>query len=391
MKPGNTNHLLQKLFTTLLVLVALSSLAFGVYKIAALLITESGPNTWIEYPPEGEIFGEGAIPIVVYASGDQGVGSITVNVGGEDVPVTELSPLVSDSTLVRADLLWQPPGEGEYTILASAGGAPASLNFCVITCESTEEEPTATATPSPAPGEPTGTATPTPAVSYTPTATSASSETPTATAAPSETPTPSATATAYNSPTPTSYTESSAEFWAAPPYINAGECTTLSWNVYGDFQAVYFEGASVNASGSDSECPPESYTYNLQVVEMDGSYTDYWASVDVSEPPPSDTTGASINWTDLVIEGCQFYGQAGISDESGVSWAQFYFNKNGEGWASIWMQEVSTDFWEMEVGIGVSDETVSIDYYVVTGDSLGNESESGVGNYYSDSTGCGGY
>ena len=208
-----------------------------------------------------------------------------------------------------------------------------------------------------------------------------------------------------DTPTATPYSESSAEFWAAPPYLNSGECTTLNWNVYGDFQAVYFEGTSVGASGSDEECPAETYTYNLQVVEMDGSTTDHWASVEVSEPPPepptdtptpteepppADTSGPSIDWTNGFLEACQFYGQAGITDESGVSWAQFYYNKNGEGWASVWMQEISAGNWESD-GVMVSDDAVTIEYYVVASDELGNESESGTVSFVSEATGCGGY
>jgi hypothetical protein len=403
-----------------------------------------GPGTWIEYPPEGEIFTKGAIPITVYAAGQGGVSGISVSVGGEPVAVTELVSLTADNFLVRADLLWQPPGEGEYLIRASAGGTPASLRFCVVTCETSEDEddgPTATwtATATPAPGEPTWTHTPT----STPTPYSDSSAefwaappyinngecttlnwavagdfqavyyegtTVNASGSQQECPTESytyqlqvqnmdgstsdywasvdVTQLSTDTPTPTqpTYTPSSAEFWAAPPYINSGECTTLNWNVYGDFQEVYFEGSPVNASGNDSECPAESYTYQLQIIEMDGSTTDHWASVDVSDPPlPADTSGPAINWTSLVFESCQFYGQAGISDESGVAWAQLYFNKNGEGWSSVWMQELSAEFWESEVGISVDDgigtPIGTVDYYVVAADSLGNENESGVSTY----------
>jgi hypothetical protein len=400
MKTGNTKHLPQALAVTLLIglcTLILSACELESVPLEGLGDIEGGANTWIEYPPEGEVFTMGAIPITVYAAGQGGVGSISVNVGGQAVAVTELTPLINDSSLVRADLLWQPPGEGEYLILASAGGAPASLRFCVVTCETSEPEPDEptgpTDTPTAtlpvitlAPDEPTWTPTPTPAASDTPTATPANTETPTPTAYVSPTPTP----TQYSSPTPTPYTESSAEFWAAPPYINSGECTTLNWNVYGDFQTVYFEGSPVNASGSDSECPAESYTFHLQVLEMDGSTTDYWTSVDVSEPPPADTSGPSINWTNLVVEGCQFFGQAGIYDESGVGWAQFYFNKDGEGWASVWMQEISTETWESEVGITLSSDSGSIDYYIIASDNLGNESESGSSTYYYD-TGCGGF
>ncbi len=365
--------------------LTLSACELSQEELEAVGNLEAGPQVWIEYPPEGEIFTMGSIPITVYAASQSGVGGISISVGGQVVAVTELIPLIDDSTLVRADLNWQPPTEGEYLILASAGGAPASLRFCVVTCETAEDDdqpgPTATATATLAPDEPTWTPSPSPAASYTPTPTPANTNTPTPTAYVSPTPTP----TIYLSPTATAYSESSAEFWAAPPYINAGECTTLNWNVYGDFQAVYFEGISVNASGSDQECPPETYTYHLQVVEMDNSTTDHWTTVDVYEPPPADTSGPSVNWTNLVWESCQFFGEAGISDESGVAWAQFYYNKNGEGWASVWMSELSTDYWQSEIGIPVDDglgtPVGTIDYYIVANDNLGNQSESSTSTY----------
>jgi hypothetical protein len=74
-----------------------------------------------------------------------------------------------------------------------------------------------------------------------------------------------------------------------------------------------------------------------------------------------------------------------------VAWAQFHFNKNGEGWGSVWMQEISADFWEMEVGVTLSDESVTIEYYVLAGDNLGNQRESGTSTFSNASTGCGGY
>ncbi|MBC8332272.1 MAG: hypothetical protein H8E28_09855 [Anaerolineae bacterium] len=392
MKSGNTYHISQALVVALLMCLCaltLSACELDAQSPDALADLASGPNTWIEYPSEGTIFTMGTIPIAVYAASPDGVGSISVTVGGEAIPVGELAPLVNDSTLVRADLLWQPPGEGEYLITASAGGAPTSLRFCVVTCDTPETEPVEQAEPTStptatlpiitlAPDEPTWTPTSTPAASFTPTATPASSKTP--------------TATPYKSPTPTAYTESSAEFWAAPPYINAGECTTLNWNVYGNFKKIYFEGNPVNASGSDSECPSASYTYHLQIVEMDNSTTDHWTSVDVYEAPPSDTSGPSINWKNLVWESCQFYGEAGISDESGVSWAQFYYNKNGEGWNSVWMSELSTEYWQSDFGISVDDGMSTpmgtVEYYIVASDSLGNQRQSGTSSY--SYTGCDG-
>lgn len=355
---------------------------------------DSGPNVWIEYPPEGETFATGTIPIVVYAASPEGVGGISVTVGGQPVPAGKLTSLAGDNTMVRTDLIWQPPAEGQYRIVASAGGAPAALTFCVVTCGTPETESGDQPEATPAwtstatlpvitlpPNEPTWTPTVTPAPSDAFTATPANTEIPTPTPYISPMPSP----TVYIPPTPTAYTESSAEFWSEPDSINSGECTTLNWKVYGDFQAVYLGGNSVGASGSDSECPAETTTYNLQVVEMDGSTSDYWSTVEVSAPPPADTSGPDINWTNLAWESCEFYGEAGISDESGVSWAQFYYNKNGEGWNSIWMSEFSTETWQAEIGVPVNDGSEiivgSVEYYIVASDSLGNQSTSATSTY----------
>lgn len=337
----------------------------------------SSVQAWVEYPFDGDILPMGPITLVVYAADSAGVTTINVKVNGVALPSGQLEILTSDGSnrLVRTDIAWQPPAEGEYIVEADGGGASSSITFCVVTCN--PEEDIASPTP-------TATSTSTlPVITLPPDA-------------PTET------------PTPTPYTESQVEFWTAPPYLNQGECTTLNWNVTGDFQAVYYEGAMVNASGSQQECPAESRSYQLQVVEVDNVTTDHWALVEVYQvdevapptntptpteppPPPQDTSGPTINWTDATLEACQFYGRAGITDESGVNSAQLYFNKNGEGWASIWMQEISADSWESEVGVSVTEESITIEYYVIASDTLGNQSESQVSTFASESTGCGGY
>ena len=367
----------KKFFFLALILLALSLTACGAEGVPTDLdALGEGPTTWIEYPPEGEIFSMGAIPIVVYAADAGGVASIEINIDGQPVPAGQLLSLAGgSSTLVSTEVLWQPPREGEYMITASSGGgASTTLRFCVVNCDGTTTEVEApTSTPLPiatlptlAPDEPTRTPSPIPSATL------------------------ATTNTATN--TPVSYSKANVEFWAAPPYLNQGECTTLNWNVTGNFKAVYLEGNTVNASGSDNECPAQSYTYQLHVDEMDNSTSIYEAYVEVYEvviptdtPIPADTTGPSINWTGLTWSGCQFYGEAGITDESGVSWAQFHYNKDGEGWNSIWMSG-SGDYWQAELGVAVGDGmgTVipgSIEYYVITADTLGNENESGVSSY----------
>ena len=63
-----------------------------------------------------------------------------------------------------------------------------------------------------------------------------------------------------------------------------------------------------------------------------------------TSPPPADTTGPSVNSVSTFWEGCSLYGTASISDPSGVIWAEFWFNHNGEGWA--WITDKSK-WWTM--------------------------------------------
>ena len=366
----NKTHLRQspykQIFLFLLLAIMLS--ACGAKEIPAEALGE-GPKTWIEYPPEGEIFSMRAIPIMIYSAGSSGGQDISVEVGGQILPAGEISSLSESGTLLRDDLLWQPPAEGKYVIYASTGnGIPAKLTFCVVNCD----EPSVEA----------NLPTSTPAITST---------LPIITLPPAEISTMPVADSTFT-PAPTKAGAANVSFSAAPPYINQGECTTLNWNVTGNFQTVYLEGTPVNANGSDSECPAQSYIYHLQVVEMDSTTSDYWTTVEVyateiptdTPLPPADSTGPNISWTNLVWGNCQFSGQAGISDESGVSWAKFYYNKDGEGWNSIWMS--GSDTWQSDLGVSVGDGTGtvipgSIEYYINAVDNLGNESTSGTSSY----------
>lgn len=372
-----TNLLSQKFELRRIPLVLIAVLTISLLLSGYSLLGESlqdssttGAEVWIEFPFGGIDLPNQAITFVVYASDANGVSGIELKVNGQTLPAGQLTALSSDgsSLMVRLDQTWQPPVEGEYTLEATAAGATASVTFCIVSCDEPVEEadePTATNTNTPVADEPTWTPSPTPADTSTPTSTAQPTATSTPTPSPSDTPT-------Y---TPTPYTESSAEFWVAPDYINSGECTTINWNVYGDFQTVFFEGSPVNASGSDSECPSESYTYQLQVVEMDSTYTDYWASVEVYVPP-ADSTGPTINYVTHFWEGCTIYGEAGITDPAGVIWAEFWFNHNEQGWAWIQMNQ-NGDQWISQVGIDTDGFAGSLVYKVRTEDAYNNESWSG--------------
>jgi len=306
----------------------------------------SDTQVWIEFPFNGINLPNQTITFAIYATDANGISGIDLKINGESLPSNQAFSISTDGSglMARLDQEWLPPAEGEYTLEASASGASTSVSFCVVTCQPEPVDATPTWTPTPAPVD---------------------------------IDTPTATPTAAPSETPTHYSESSAEFWAAPPYINKGECTTLNWNVSGDFLSVYYEGSLVNANSSQQECPMESYTYQLQVTEMDNNTTDYWASVDVSEPPPqADTSGPTISYVGHFWEGCSIFGEANITDPSGVTWAEFWFNHNEEGWAWIQMNQ-NGDKWVSQVGIDTGGFAGSLVYKVRTLDSLNNESWSG--------------
>jgi hypothetical protein len=81
---------------------------------------------------------------------------------------------------------------------------------------------------------------------------------PTPTFAPS--PTPQATAT------PPMYVD----FRADAPWVLAGQCTTLRWDVEG-VRAAYVDGQGQPGHGSQNVCPDATRTYVLHVVLNSGN------------------------------------------------------------------------------------------------------------------------
>jgi len=320
----------------------------------------SASDVWIEFPPDRGEFPLEPLTIVVYAANTGGIGAINVRANGQEIPQGPITPLNQDGTLLRMDSIWMPPAEGEYILEARAGGgSPAYIRFCIGSCQTATDTPIASETPTPTLG------TPTPGT-----------ETPTLT------------------PTVTSTTDASQpvtiDFWVDPPYINASECASLNWHVVGA-QTVYLDGSLVPSTGTESVCPCKNTTYNLNVVKPDNTTEDRWASLEVygscdvetEEPPaPEDTTGPDINSTNLIWESCEFFGQASVSDASGVSWTKFYFNLNDQGWGSIWMSEVGGGTWISDAGISVSDgmgtPIGTIEYYMEASDTLGNPNQSSI-------------
>lgn len=67
---------------------------------------------------------------------------------------------------------------------------------------------------------------------------------------------------------------------ADAPYVNAGGCTMLRWDVEG-VQAAYLDGAGVVGHGSQQVCPCAATTYTLEVVKMNGQRETRQVFIDV--------------------------------------------------------------------------------------------------------------
>lgn len=104
-------------------------------------------------------------------------------------------------------------------------------------------------------------------------------------------------------------------------------------------------------------------------------------------PPPApraDTSGPSFGASNLYFNDCRAFGQADVSDPSGVGWMKLGYNLNGEGWKWVWMQN-TVGVWQSEAGAplqsGIGTPIGDIQYQFKAADTLGNESTSSVYRY----------
>ncbi len=71
------------------------------------------------------------------------------------------------------------------------------------------------------------------------------------------------------------------EFWSDDTSVDAGQCTTLHWNVAG-VREVYLDDKAVNGRGKREVCPREPQSHTLTVIYQDRSAEDFPAFIDVS-------------------------------------------------------------------------------------------------------------
>ncbi len=82
-------------------------------------------------------------------------------------------------------------------------------------------------------------------------------------------------------------------FWVDSNYIQAGQCTTIHWDVK-NVREIYFydqgeswEGHGVTGKEDRTACPQHSMSYYLRVVKNDGSVETREVRIEVAAPPPS--------------------------------------------------------------------------------------------------------
>jgi polar amino acid transport system substrate-binding protein len=94
-------------------------------------------------------------------------------------------------------------------------------------------------------------------------------------------------------------------FWVDNGTINAGQCTTLRWDVQ-NVQAVYLNEQGVAGTGSQQVCPGNTTTYTLRVVRRDGGQETRQVTVNViSAPQPGPTINSfTVNANQIRIGQC---------------------------------------------------------------------------------------
>jgi hypothetical protein len=119
-------------------------------------------------------------------------------------------------------------------------------------------------------------------------------------------PTPSVTP----SPTNTSITPVQVSFTADATGLQAGQCTTLRWNVQ-FATAVFLNGAGVPGNATQQVCPAQTTTYNLHVEAPSGNVNQS-ITIQVTLPPsatpqpPADTPTPTTAAPTFTISGIVF-------------------------------------------------------------------------------------
>ena len=216
-------------------------------------VPASGSTIWIDVPVAGiNVPEDTELLIEGHASNAGGITQVEIWINGSlQFTVEEFSTF---GELYSFSQTWTPPAAGEYTIQVMAVGGDSSTSGTDSVRVQVGE---AAVFPDAVTPVITDTVTPTPDITDT------------------ITPTPELTGSVV-------------EFYADPPEIVAGACTTLYWNVE-NAQQVIFGGVDQPFSGSDQACLCATEYYPLTVVNLDGTEERHTVEIKVTGTCAEDT------------------------------------------------------------------------------------------------------
>lgn len=96
----------------------------------------------------------------------------------------------------------------------------------------------------------------------------------------------------------------SINFWVDNATINAGQCTTVRWDVQ-NVREVYLDNRGVAGQGSQQVCPGGTTTYTLRVVRQDGGQETRQVTVTVVNQQPGPTINSfTVNTNQIRLGQC---------------------------------------------------------------------------------------
>jgi len=268
-------------------------------------------QVWIDVPLDGAEVEAGTIPVQSHAASGSGVTRVELWVNGE-LYRSDDNP-TPDEPVIYIIQPWAPIAPGEYALQVRAYAADGTHSADGVMVNVSGEAAGLMSTPTAEFVTPTSTPTATPTLPAAPTSTPGQ---------PTDTPAP---------PTPSPTPMAEIEFWADDETLQAGDCTTIHWNVE-NVQAVFLDDQGVTGSGTSDTCPCETETHTLDILFLDGTESSAVITINVSGTCPTptlppDTTGPPAptlqSPEDDHVESCApthivLTWQA-VSDPSGVS------------------------------------------------------------------------
>ncbi|MBM4235913.1 MAG: hypothetical protein FJ152_05520 [Firmicutes bacterium] len=265
--------------------------------------TPGSVTVWLDVPLDGLVFADlQDINIKGHAEAKGKVENVEIWINGDLLATISNPPMRAG--LAAFHTPWTPGEPGVYTIQAVAycsdGTASVPDAVRITFGEEPEEEPVVAEQPKPPDSPP---------IADEPPATE----------------------------TPPTEPKATIRFWADPPQIEAGDCTTIHWQVE-NADRVIFEGAEQPLTGAFRDCLCENKLYTMRVFNLDGSEERNSLEVRVTgscvtpqppappPPPPADTTPSPVPIPAVPTDGLSINCKAAqsmawlpVTDPSGIS------------------------------------------------------------------------